>query len=442
MSAPAGRGCDARAAARGSGLARILPTFAPHLPQVLGVLCAAYLAMLPTNNLVWPRSLAFALMCTTLVLTIATHPRAARERFTAANGVLVAILAWWLWSTASLAWTTEPRFSVREWETELQYGAFVFAAFLVALRDDFDFRALVTTLLVSFALLAVLLIATTLVTGRFDPAKWHHDVGIWSTHLVEIAPLLLFVLVGYDGVSATRRRVVVFAALFVLLLLNARLTDNRIVWLAFGAMFGVAALAAALRWRATFMSLPWRFVAPIAAVFLLLGFAFADVAQEKAELYYPKAAGVAGSIEHDPRIALWRAVAERIEEAPWLGHGVGRGILREELQEEFNDRALTHPHNTFVAQWLETGVVGLGLFVAMLAALVARYVRMIRSDDGPTAMTGIVGVTLITGFVVKNLTDDFFYRSNAKLFWALSALFIALALVRSRAMRVAGSESL
>src|SRR6185312_15046102 len=295
---------------------------------------------------------------------------------------------WWLWSTASLAWTNEPRFSVREWETELQYGALVFAAFLVALRDDFDFRALVTTLLVSFALLAVLLIATTLVTGRFDPAKWHHDVGIWSTHLVEIAPLLLFVLVGYDGVSATRRRVVVFAALF-----------------------------------------------------LLLGFAFADVAQEKAELYYPKAAGVAGSIEHDPRIALWRAVAERIEEAPWLGHGFGRGILRDELQEEFNDRALTHPHNTFVAQWLETGVVGLGLFVAMLAALVARYVRMIRSDDGPTAMTGIVGVTLITGFVVKNLTDDFFYRSNAKLFWALNALFIAHAIVRSRAMRKGATVS-
>ena len=40
---------------------RYLPTFAPRLPQFLAVMCAAYLAMLPTNNLVWPRSIAFAL---------------------------------------------------------------------------------------------------------------------------------------------------------------------------------------------------------------------------------------------------------------------------------------------------------------------------------------------------------------------------------------------
>jgi len=139
----------------------------------------------------------------------------------------------------------------------------VFIAFFIALRDDYDFRAFVTTLLVSFTLLGVLLVATTLITGKFDPEKWHHDVGVWSTHLVEIAPLLLFVLVGYDGNSATRKRVLVFSALLVLLLLNARLTDNRIVWLAFGATFGVAAIAAALRWRTTFLALPWRFVAPI-----------------------------------------------------------------------------------------------------------------------------------------------------------------------------------
>jgi O-antigen ligase len=421
---------------------RLLPTFAPRLPQLLAVLCAAYLAMLPTNNLVWPRSLAFALMCTTLLLTIATHRRDARDRFVAGGGVLLAMLAWWLWSTASLAWTAEPRFSVREWETELQYGAFVFAAFFVALRDEYDFRAMVTTLLVAFALLAVLLVVTTLVTGRFDPGQWHHDVGIWSTHLVEIAPLTLFVLVGYDGANATRRRVGVFALLFVLLLLNARLTDNRIVWLAFAASFGVAALGAALRWRATFMTLPWRFLAPIAAVFLLLGFAFADVAQEKAELYYPRDAGVAASIEHDPRIALWRTVADKIGEAPWLGHGFGRGILRDELPVELNDRALTHPHNTFVGQWLETGIVGLALFVVMLGALAVRYVRCMRAGDGATAMTGIVGLSLLAGFMVKNLTDDFFYRSNAKLFWALNALLIAHAIVRARAARAAASESI
>jgi len=419
---------------------RYLPTFAPRLPQFLAVMCAAYLAMLPTNNLVWPRSTVFALMSASALLTIITHRRASRERFAAGGSVLFVILVWWLWSTVSLYWTVEPRFSVREWETELQYGAFVFIAFFIALRDDYDFRAFVTTLLVSFTLLGVLLVATTLITGKFDPEKWHHDVGVWSTHLVEIAPLLLFVLVGYDGNSATRKRVLVFSALLVLLLLNARLTDNRIVWLAFGATFGVAAIAAALRWRTTFLALPWRFVAPIAALFVLLGFAFADVAQEKAALYYPRNASISASLENDPRIALWKAAVEKISEAPWLGYGFGRGILREVLPAEMHDRAMTHPHNTFVGQWLETGIVGLVLFLSMLGALAWRYVRFIRDPDGSLAMAGIVGLSLIAGFVTKNLTDDFFYRSNAKLFWALNAILLAYAVVRQRAARTAPTE--
>jgi O-antigen ligase len=422
---------------------RYLPTFAPRLPPTLAALCAAYLVMLPTNNLVWPRSLAFALMCAAALLTIATHWRDARDRCVAGGGVVVALMLWWLWSTASLVWTIEPRFSVREWETELQYGAFVFIAFYVGMRDTRDFRAMLIALLCAFALLGVAAAVQALVTGSFDPTRWHHDVGAWSTHLVEIAPLTLFVLAGFDGAGATRRRVLAFAALLVLLFVNARLTDNRIVWLAFAASFGVAALVAALRWRATFMSLPWRYTAPIAALFLVLGFAFADVAQEKAQLYYPHAAGVAGSLEQDPRIALWKAAADRIGEAPWLGHGFGRGILREELPAELdNNLALTHPHNTFVAQWLETGIVGLVLFLAMLGTLCARYLRAVRARDGTLAMTGIVGLALVAGFVVKNLTDDFFYRSNAKLFWALTALLLAQAIVRERALRAADGESI
>ena len=133
---------------------------------------------------------------------------------------------------------------------------------------------------------------------------------------------------------------------------------------------------------------------------------------------------------------------DKISEAPWLGYGFGRGILREVLPAELHDRALTHPHNTFVGQWLETGVIGLVLFLAMLGALAWRYVRCIRDRDGSLAMAGIVGVSLLAGYMVKNLTDDFFYRSNAKLFWALNALLLAYSIVRQRAVRAAESESI
>jgi hypothetical protein len=31
---------------------------------------------------------------------------------------------------------------------------------------------------------------------------------------------------------------------------------------------------------------------------------------------------------------------------------------------------------------------------------------------------------MVAGFVVKNLTDDFFYRHNALVFWALNGMLI------------------
>ena len=36
---------------------------------------------------------------------------------------------------------------------------------------------------------------------------------------------------------------------------------------------------------------------------------------------------------------------------------------------------LTHAHNVFVSQWLQTGAIGFVAFVALLVALFWRYVR-------------------------------------------------------------------
>ena len=44
----------------------------------------------------------------------------------------------------------------------------------------------------------------------------------------------------------------------------------------------------------------------------------------------------------------------------------------------------------------------------------------------------LVGLTLLAGFVGKNLTDDFLFRSNAKEFWALSAMLVGYGTRRAR----------
>ena len=142
--------------------------------------------------------------------------------------------------------------------------------------------------------------------------------------------------------------------------------------------------------------------------------------------YYPPNTSVEATIKADPRIRLWQQLSERIGDRVWQGYGFGRRIQAEEIASEMADLQLTHAHNLFASQWLQTGAVGLALFVAMLGAIAATFVRYVRARDDVLAFLGVVGLSLLTGFVVKNLTDDFLFRSNAKEFWAMIAILVGL----------------
>ena len=46
--------------------------------------------------------------------------------------------------------------------------------------------------------------------------------------------------------------------------------------------------------------------------------------------------------------------------------------------------------------------------------------------------SGIIGIALVVGFLVKNLTDDFLLRSNGKEFWMLNAALLGVGMRRLR----------
>jgi hypothetical protein len=118
------------------------------------------------------------------------------------------------------------------------------------------------------------------------------------------------------------------------------------------------------------------------------------------------------------------------------------GEARERRADQHSDAArvargaplLAHAHNVFASQWLQTGAIGLAAFVAFLAALAARYVRFVRSPDMTLAFVGVAGVALLAGFIAKNLTDDFLFRSNAKELWAMSAFLLGYGVRRERVL--------
>ena len=226
-------------------------------------------------------------------------------------------------------------------------------------------------------------------------------------------------------------------ALIALLIVTARMSENRIVWIALGVSFATTSLAAAWRWPHSLARAPLRWIVPAAVLLLVLGIAFLDSLVERAETVYQGRESVAATLEHDPRIVLWEHVKGRIAARPWTGYGFGRRILAGPLTRELGNPLLAHAHNLFASQWLQTGLPGLLAFTAFIAALSLAYLRFLRSRDDALAYVGLLGLALVAGFIAKNQTDDFLFRSNAKEFFALTALLLGYGMRREHAL-VAG----
>ena len=298
------------------------------------------------------------------------------------------------------------------------------------------FRRYVVTILAAFAVLALASLGLALASTPWDDKLMHHGVGTWSTHLVIVAPLILLlrapVRAGFgEGGKAT----LVAVALVVLLLGSAYATENRMVWPALFASLAVVGAGSALRWPR-----PWRErggarTLAFVVLAIAIGLAFFDVATRKAESSQAPPVSIERSVAEDPRLAIWPLVRDRIAERPWVGHGYGKEILGPELARVLDDPTLTHAHNVFASVWLQTGAVGLALFVALLGLAAWRFAGYARSRDDTLALVGLVGLAILAGIVVKNLTDDFFVRTNARFLWATIALLVAFGERRLRGAR-------
>ncbi|MEO8740723.1 MAG: O-antigen ligase family protein [Casimicrobiaceae bacterium] len=387
---------------------------------------AAYLALLPSNAWTFARSFVFGGAATlAAVIIVAGWVRSGKPVPAPGKAIALALFVWCAWSVASLAWSIDRDYSTTQLKREIGWSLLAIMAFYVAPASAAAWRLLLGAGLAAFAAYSALAIGASLTASGWDPARWHAGVGPYATHVVLVAPLLLTLLAPPPiGFGSRARTVAAGIALLLLLLVSARLTDNRVVWVALAVSYATGSALAAWRWHASLARAPLRWLAPLFALLIVMGVVFADVTRERAQSDFPPRTSVARTLVEDPRLALWDRTAQLIRERPWTGFGFGRGIVAEQLKVPLGNPMLWHAHNLFVGQVLQTGVIGLALFVGLLAALCARFVRYVRRGDDALAVVGIVGLSLLAGFVAKNLTDDFLFRSNAKEFWALLALLV------------------
>lgn len=400
------------------------------LQRSLLVWACLYLALVVVSGQTYLRSVAFGFaLILALWLTLAAVFSDA-ETIPLPDKILLASIAGWCgWSVASLTWTINLPYTARELRSEVGWGLATAVIFYVAARTAIAFRVLLTIAIGVGAYLAVVAIWIFIRADTFDPTimlrRPHGGIGAYSTYLCLVVPLLPLLLAPSPiGFGARPPMLVVAATLFALLLVAARLTENRMMWAALTVGFVLAGVLAAWRWRERLTRALWKWFATLSALLLLLSLLFIDVAGHRARTYYSPSTSVTQTLNDDPRILLWQHTFERIRARPWTGFGFGKSILREEFRAELNDPLRLHAHSMFLSQWLQTGAVGVAALLAVLVALALRYFRFMQAPDGTLAAIGLAGLALLACFMVKNLTDDFFIRPTSKEFWALNAMLI------------------
>ena len=397
-----------------------------------------YLALVVVSGLTYGRSVAFGLaLAFALWLALGAIFYDAAPVPVPDTYLWAALLAWAGWSAASYFWSTHPAFTRAEIGTEIGWGLCTAFLFYVAARSARAFRAMATTAVGVGVVLSALAIHAVLLQAGADPEKMlahlHGGVGAFSTYLVLAVPLLPMLLAERPlGYGTGPLSVACVTSSFILLIVAARATENRMIWLAFAVGFVVAAAVAAWRWRGRLERAPWRWAAVLMGLLVVVAVLFVDAAMQRARVDHKPDTSVAQTIADDPRLALWQYTFERIKERPWIGYGFGKSILRNELTDELGDPMLAHAHNLFVSQWLQTGVVGVAALCALLLALGWRYASFLRSGDGVLAAIGLTGLAMLAMFVTKNLTDDFLMRPTSKEFWALTALLVGYGIRRER----------
>jgi O-antigen ligase len=76
---------------------------------------------------------------------------------------------------------------------------------------------------------------------------------------------------------------------------------------------------------------------------------------------------------------------------------------------------------------VQTGLPGMLLFIALLAAIARAGWRLAVGGDEAAAACGIALLGVLAGMLVRNMTDTLLVRQNALLFWGVTGALLGLA---------------
>jgi O-antigen ligase len=393
--------------------------------RALVVAIAALMATLPFSH---TAALVRLLLAIALVATIVIAYRIGPRWKDLAPPFATCWLGWFGWSVLSMGWSVDPDYTASELRSEFFYGAIMIVVAQYALMREGAER-------IMMPVLATVSVALGLLAGGYFLAFGSVEVpdipfggpGNLSSVVLTLFPVACAAaLVPGAGVAARRLGFTMALALLV----AALATLNRTVWPALAAeIILVALLVRPIKADA-------RRLAALGVIALVFAIAQVTIAHS---VRFSEGSPAAKALAQrgDPRPAIWADAIERIESRPILGHGYGRGILRNEFQKKFDNNLIWHAHNIFLDAGLQLGIPGMFLLAALFAAIGLAGMTLARSSDVVARLSGAALVAVVAGTLVRNFTDDLWARQNALLFWAIVGGLVGLGMRRMRAAAAA-----
>lgn len=375
----------------------------------------AFLFILPFSHTV-----ALRLACLFLAAMVALQATWRRER--PDLPCRWPLVLWAAVCAVSLAWSIDPAYSRKELTNEVGYALLAFLTFFYLTRDERSWRFW------KAALAAGCILASLAAIGHLVRSPVWPDDGLvggrneFSTYVVLVMPLLA----ASFAQAGRRRERLAAAAIAALAVASAYFTLNRTMWPALFAEAVVLGWPYAGRAAATGGRRAARAFVLLLACVAFAG-AFVAASHMKSGVQEIDAQALQATVERDLRWRIWSYGIERIGERPLLGHGYGRGILRDDFRARLDNPSAWHAHSVILNYALEAGVFGVVALLALAACLARAFWKPYRAPGREVWMAGAFGLTLLLGAAVKTMTDDIVVRENALLFWSLAGMGLGYA---------------
>ncbi len=344
------------------------------------------------------------------------------------SGPNLPILLYLIWSFVSLIFSPEPFYS-RLAFGQLLFGTVVYAVIVYQFRHRSQVKALLSTLTLVTVAVVLGSMASAGRSNLLDMGGWFHDRQLFGAFLAMLLPVLIGIGAGARSPwTRTSAQVVAVLTAGALLLTRGRSS-------LFGVIVGLivfAILGAVYVWKLREM-MRKKHTALLTPVLALIVLGIFLVFSGVGGGVFDRFSGSGNLMNDDSvrdRMVLWQTALKVVGQHPVVGCGIGAYAMAQAIANPAASQPLPvirqlgpslheSPHNTYLQVAAETGVVGLGLLLAIFALFFYYGARALpRLEKGLRKYTLIGCMASMAGMMVDAFSNPgFAYPEVATFVW-------------------------